>query len=139
LNLLVDQDYECLKIINFGDTAMRVQDEDEEVDDQYGTKSWMAPKVEKKLRHSPIKADRWAGLVGAFFCTCFDKFRKENKPLRAFPRVLEVDNPKKRPSLLEWSSYLTPPLSGSDVKNVKDADEREKGQPKWKVDGENVQ
>jgi len=93
---------------------MRVQDEDEEVDDQCGTKNWMAPNVEKKLRHSAIKVQFTDGPVpeGAFFCTCF---RKENKPLRAFSRALEVNSPKKRPSLLEWSSYLIPPLSGSDV------------------------
>ena len=60
-NPLVDQDF-CLKIIDF-DIAMRLKDEDEEVDDQCGTKHWMAPEVGKKLRYSPVKAGRmvmWA-------------------------------------------------------------------------------
>ena len=51
---LLDETF-CLKMIDL-DIAMRV--EDEEVDDQCGTKDWMAPEVEKNLRHSPIKADR---------------------------------------------------------------------------------
>jgi serine/threonine protein kinase len=43
-NLVVDRDF-CLKIIDF-DVAMRVKDENEEVDDQCGTEHWMAPEVE---------------------------------------------------------------------------------------------
>ncbi|KAH9963844.1 kinase-like domain-containing protein, partial [Russula dissimulans] len=57
-NLLVDRKF-CLKIIDF-DLAMRVEGSDEEVDDQCGHEKWMAPEVKWKLRHSPIKADRWA-------------------------------------------------------------------------------
>ncbi|KAI0291847.1 kinase-like domain-containing protein, partial [Russula brevipes] len=57
-NLVVDRDF-CLKIIDF-DVAMRVRDEDEEVDDLCGTDHWIAPEVEKELRHSPMRADRWA-------------------------------------------------------------------------------
>ncbi|KAI0286413.1 kinase-like domain-containing protein, partial [Russula brevipes] len=57
-NLVVDREF-CLKIIDF-DVAMQVKDENQEVDNSCGTKHWMAPEVEKKLRHSPIRADRWA-------------------------------------------------------------------------------
>ncbi|KAI9462537.1 kinase-like domain-containing protein [Russula earlei] len=56
-NLLVDQDF-CVKIIDF-DVAMQVTGEGEEVNDQCGTKHWMAPEIGKSM-HSPIKADRWS-------------------------------------------------------------------------------
>ena len=52
-NLLVDPDDFCLKIIDF-DIAIQV-----EVDDDCGTKHWMAPEVEdNSSTYSPIKADR---------------------------------------------------------------------------------
>jgi len=89
-NLLVDQDF-CLKIIDF-DIAIRVKDEDEEVDDQCGTKHWMAPEVEKKLRYSPLKADRWS--CGRVLLYLLDEFRKGDKPLRAFARNLTVHTPQ---------------------------------------------
>ena len=54
-NLVVDTEF-CLKIIDF-DVAMQVKDEDEEVNSQCGMEGWMAPKVVKKLKHSPIKAN----------------------------------------------------------------------------------
>jgi serine/threonine protein kinase len=97
-NLLLDNKF-CLKIIDF-DIAMRVEDEDEEVDDQCGTKNWMAPEVEKRLRHSPIKADRWA--CGRVLLFLLDKFGTEDESLKGFARNLMADNPKHRPSLLEW-------------------------------------
>ena len=71
-NLLVDENF-CLKIIDF-DIAMRVVDEDEEVDDQCGKKDWVAPEVEKKLRHSRTKADRWA--CGQVLLFLLDEFSK---------------------------------------------------------------
>ncbi|KAH9988465.1 kinase-like domain-containing protein, partial [Russula compacta] len=57
-NLVVD---ECLwlKIIDF-DVAMQVDDEDEVVDGQCGTKGWMTPEMEERSMYSPIKADRWS-------------------------------------------------------------------------------
>jgi len=94
-NLLLDENF-CLKIIDF-DIAMRVKDEDEEVDDQCGTKNWMAPEVEKNLRHSPIKADRWA--CGQVILFLLDAFGKEDESLRGFARNLTAYNPKHRPSL----------------------------------------
>jgi len=113
-NLLVGQNF-CLKIIDF-DIAMLVKDEDEEVDDQCGTKHWMAPEVEKKLRHSPIRADRWA--CGHVLLFLLDNLRTEDKPLRAFARNLEVHDPKQRPPLSEWRRLST--LLLSDVGNVGD-------------------
>jgi len=95
-NLLVDENF-CLKIIDF-DIAMRVEDEDEEVDEQCGTKHWMAPEVEGNLRHSPIKADRWScGHVILYF---LDKSKQEGKYLRPFATKLTAHDPKRRPSLL---------------------------------------
>jgi len=106
-NLLLDKNF-CLKIIDF-DIAMRVKDEDDEDDDQCGTKNWMAPEVEKKLRHSPIKADRWA--CGRVLLFLLDKFGKEDKSLGVFARNLMAYNPKDRPSLLEWCNDSAPALS----------------------------
>ena len=54
-NLVVDKK-PCMKIIDF-DTARQVKDEDEEIHGRCGTRNWMAPEVEKKLKHSPIRAD----------------------------------------------------------------------------------
>jgi serine/threonine protein kinase len=134
-NLLVDQDF-CLKIIDF-DFAIRVKDEDEEVDGQCGTVHWIAPEVEKKLNHSPIKADRWT--CGHVLLVLLDKFRKEDKLLRAFARNLKSYNPKRRPSLLEWRSYLA--ARHSDVGNVWNADIRKAWRPRqdsMEVDGEDA-
>ena len=95
-NLLVDNNF-CLKIIDF-DNAMQVEDEDEEVDDQCGTENWMAPEVEQNLRHSPIKADRWA--CGRVVLFLLGKFGKEDEYLGAFAKNLVAHNPNRRPSLL---------------------------------------
>jgi serine/threonine protein kinase len=93
-----------LKVIDF-DTAMWVEDEDEEVDDHCGTEGCMAPEVEKKLRHSPIKADRWA--CGRVLLILIDSFGKDEKTLRAFAKDLMAHNPKQRPSLLKWAGSDT--------------------------------
>jgi serine/threonine protein kinase len=97
-NLVLDKNL-CLKIIDF-DIARQVQDEDEEVDDQCGTENWMAPEVEKKLRHSPIRADRWA--CGRVLLFLLQRFGKEVKFLRVFATNLMAHNPKQRPSLVGW-------------------------------------
>jgi len=136
-NLVLDQNF-CLKIIDF-DTAMRVEDEDEEVHDQCGTKGWMAPEVVKKLRHSPIKADRWG--CGRVLLFLLDKFGKEDNSLRVFARDLVVYNPRQRPSLLGWCSYPAPPFS--DVGSIwnSDADARKVSRSRpdpVEVDGENA-
>ena len=108
-NLLVDRDL-CLKIADF-DIAVQVKDEDEEVNDQCGTKGWMAPEVKNKSSiYSPIKADRWS--CGRVRLYLLDKFKKEERVLRVIGRELKAHDPKRRPSLLEWESW-------SDVASVR--------------------
>ncbi|KAI0288637.1 kinase-like domain-containing protein [Russula brevipes] len=119
-NLVVDREF-CLKIIDF-DVAMQVKDENEEVDNSCGTKHWMAPEVEKKLRHSPIRADRWA--CGRVLQYLLGSGRTEGeRPTIATLRPI-ADNlcayvPKDRPSLpllrLERSSSIP---AGSNVISV---------------------
>jgi serine/threonine protein kinase len=114
-NLVVDKKT-CLKIIDF-DTARQVKDEDEEFDGQCGTENWMAPEVDKKLKHSPIKADRWACGRVLLFLLC--GLRKEDKSVRSFATKLMAHNPKQRPKLLEWYSYSAPPVwHAGNVRNV---------------------
>jgi serine/threonine protein kinase len=130
-NLVVDRNFN-LKIIDF-DIAMRVEGEDEEVDEQCGTRGWMAPEVEKKLRHSPIKADRWA--CGEVILFLLDRFSKEDESLLVFARDLVAHNPRQRPSLLAWNRYLA--QSFSDDGNVGNTDARKTSQPRRdRVDSE---
>lgn len=111
-NLLVDQSF-CLKIIDF-DIALLVKDEDEEVDDHCGTSHWMAPEITKKLKYSPIKADRWS--CGHVILFLLDELRKEDKRLSIIGRKLKAHDPKQRPSLLEWPGWSDAALSS--VSNV---------------------
>ena len=106
-NLLLDQDL-CLKIIDF-DIALQLKDEDEEVDDRCGTAHWMAPEIEEKSRYSPIKADRWS--CGRVILCLLHELRKEDKRLQMIGRKLKAHDPKQRPSLLKWRSWLDAPLS----------------------------
>jgi serine/threonine protein kinase len=133
-NLVVDRDF-CLKIIDF-DVAMQVKDED---DDCCGTKHWVAPGVEKSpLMYSPIKADRWS--CGRVILYILDELGKEHELLRAIARKLEAHNPKQRPSLLEWHTWVAAPLQG--VPNVGEVGERRAGQPRQdtiEVDGESME
>jgi serine/threonine protein kinase len=80
-NLVVDQDF-SLKIIDF-DIAIQLKAEDEEVNDECGTKYWMAPEVEKKpvVTSSPIRADRWS--CERILLHLLDKTETDNKQLRA--------------------------------------------------------
>jgi serine/threonine protein kinase len=112
-NLVLDRDF-CLKIIDF-DIAMRVREEDEEVDDQCGTEHWIAPEVEKEPSHSPMRADRWA--CGRVLLYLLARFRNGDERLKVFARNLCVDDPKERPSLREWKSFSVP-----DVRNTVSAD-----------------
>ena len=131
-NLVVDEEF-CLKIIDF-DVAMRVKDEDEEVDGQCGTEGWMAPEVAKNLRHSPIKADRWA--CGYVIWVLLDTFRKGDESLSTFARSLRSGNPEQRPSLLQFSCKAPQLLH---VGNVQAADRRKVSRPRqesMEVDGE---
>jgi len=98
-NLLVSKEDFCLKVIDF-DISIQVKDEDEEVDGQCGTESWMAPEAEdKSLMYSPIRADRWS--CGRVILHLLDEFRKEDKPLWSIATKLKVRDPKRWPSLLE--------------------------------------
>jgi serine/threonine protein kinase len=130
-NLLVDPDDFCLKIIDF-DIAIQV-----EVDDDCGTKHWMAPEVEdNSSTYSPIKADRWS--CGNVLLCLIDELRTEDARLRAIGRTLTVRDPKQRPSLLEWHNWLPVPLLDMcDIKN--DVGERKASRPRqdsMEVDGE---
>jgi len=122
-NLLVDQAF-CLKIIDF-DIALQVKNEDEEVDDHCGTVHWIAPEIEEKLMYSPIKADRWS--CGRVILCLLDELSKEDKRLRTIGRKLQVHDPRQRPSLLEWPSWLDRPPSN--IANVLKAGERKASRP----------
>ena len=107
----------CLKIIDFG-FAMRMKDENEEVEDICGAKTWMAPEVEKiSGPYSPIKADRWA--CGRFILHVLDKLREEDIVLRAVGAMLKADDPRQRPSMLEWRNWTS--LRVDDMPNGKAA------------------
>jgi serine/threonine protein kinase len=110
-NLVVDRNF-SLKIIDF-DVAMRVKGEDEVVEDQCGTKGWMAPEIEEKSMYSPIKADRWS--TGRCLLYLLDTFRKEDGDVRMIARKLTAYNPEQRPSMLQVAA---PFLGVSDVANV---------------------
>jgi serine/threonine protein kinase len=129
-NLLVERDL-CLKIIDF-DVAMQVEDEDQQVDDRCGTKGWMAPEVEKKSRHSPIRADRWA--CGRVLLYLLNEFKNEDESLTAFARCLIAYDPKQRPSLIGASSVTLPLFS--DVGNVCSAMKRKVLRPSQDPEGE---
>jgi len=133
-NLFIDRDRDlCLKIADF-DIAMQVKDEDEEVNDQCGTKGWMAPEVENKSSpYSPIKADRWS--CGRVLLYLLDEFKKEERLLRVIGRELKAHDPKRRPSLLEWESW-------SDVASVRKTGKGKASRPMddtMAVDGEDPQ
>ena len=70
---MVDQEL-CLKIIDFN-IAMQLKDEDEEVDDECGTKYWMAPEVEKKSTMY-VRLGLTDGHAGMFFCTFLTSSRQ---------------------------------------------------------------
>ncbi|KAH9995504.1 kinase-like domain-containing protein [Russula vinacea] len=61
-NLVCDGDFR-LQIIDF-DVAIKVQDENTEIDEYRGTKNWTAPEMGDEEgptpMYSPIKADRWS-------------------------------------------------------------------------------
>ena len=133
-NLVVDRDL-CLKIIDF-DSALQVEDEDDKVDDYCGTKYWMAPEVEERLIYSPIKADRWS--CGRALLSLLDELGKEDKHLEAFAGNLMEHNPRQRPSLLEWRSYLPPPLSDVGDGDVRNINERKASRPRQGSSGKDT-
>ncbi|KAJ8520606.1 hypothetical protein ONZ45_g2586 [Pleurotus djamor] len=98
-NLLLTGSFH-LKVIDF-DLALRVKDEDEEINDACGTEGWVAPEIQEKRSHSPIKSDRWA--CGAIILHIHDHCRQtEPSDLRLFAKQLMLDSPNQRPPLSEW-------------------------------------
>jgi len=91
-NLLVEWDF-SLKIIDF-DLAMQVKDEDEVVNDQCGTKGWLAPEIVEKSMYSPIKADRWAS--GRVLLYLLSRCRKRDTVLMTIASELTAYNPEGR-------------------------------------------
>jgi serine/threonine protein kinase len=110
-NLLVGKEDFCLKVIDF-DTAIKVNNEDEEVDGECGTEGWMAPEVEaRSSMYSPIRADRWS--CGKVIIFLLDKFGKKDEPLRSIAMRLKARSPRQRPSLLEWQISSALPVLDS--------------------------
>ncbi len=89
---------------------MKVNDEDEVVDGQCGTKGWMAPEMEEELMYSPIKADRWS--TGQVLLYLLDEVREEDTVLRMTARKPTAHNPDQRSSMLQVAASL------SDMVNV---------------------
>ena len=111
-NLLVRKEDFCLKIIDF-DIAIKVKDEDEEVDGEYGTEGWMAPEVEaQSSTYSPVRADRWS--CGQVIMYLLEVFGTKHERLTGIAKKLKAHTPSLRPSLLEWhSSSALPVLDGA--------------------------
>jgi tRNA A-37 threonylcarbamoyl transferase component Bud32 len=104
-NLVCDSDFR-LQIIDF-DVAIKVQDENTEVDKYRGTKNWTAPEMGDEEgptpMYSPIKADRWScGRV--LLCHIMVK---RDKRLSKFADQLMANDPQQRPSLLEWPQWFS--------------------------------
>jgi serine/threonine protein kinase len=111
-NLVVDR-HCCLKIIDF-DIAIRLNDENEEVSGYCGTKGWVAPEIEKKMgKYSPIRADRWS--CGNIILQLFHALKKNNGLLEGKAKELKADNPRLRPSLLEWENWTETSLSSDEL------------------------
>ena len=103
-NLVCDKNY-SLQIIDF-DVAIKVQDENTEIDKYRGTEGWTAPEMGKPdgptPMYSPIKADRWSCghvlvqhiMVG-----------EGNNSLSKFASQLMACDPRQRPSLLDWRKW----------------------------------
>ncbi|KAJ2926260.1 hypothetical protein H1R20_g10849, partial [Candolleomyces eurysporus] len=116
-NLLYDTETRQLKIIDF-DIAVRVKDEDQEIEGYCGTPGWTAPEMGDdggpKQRYSAIKADRWA--CGRILRT-FLKY----EPVNGFSTLAEqlmATDPSERPSLVEWCAPQTLQVDSGGAKDV---------------------
>ncbi|KAJ2925314.1 hypothetical protein H1R20_g11752, partial [Candolleomyces eurysporus] len=99
-----------LKIIDF-DIAVRVKDEEQEIEGYCGTPGWTAPEIGPKRKYSAIKADRWA-------CGRILQMFLKYEPTSGFStlaRELMVNNPRERPSLVEWRDLQVDPRGAKDV------------------------
>jgi serine/threonine protein kinase len=117
-NLVRDNDFN-LKIIDF-DTAIKVQNENTELDKYCGTEGWTAPEIGKQdgptPMYSPIKADRWScGRVILHHIMVGIMTREGDHRLSKFADQLMAKDPQQRPSLLEFhrASTLKDSLSRS--------------------------
>ncbi|RXW11983.1 hypothetical protein EST38_g13873 [Candolleomyces aberdarensis] len=100
-----------LKIIDF-DIAVRVKDEEQEIEGYCGTPGWTAPEVGPKQKYSAIKADRWAcGNVLQMFL----KY-EPTSGLSTLAQDLMTTNPSERPSLVEWRDLQVDPSGAKDVR-----------------------
>ena len=141
-NLVCDDAF-LLKIIDF-DLAIKVEDENSEIDECCGTKVWTAPEMgeedEPTPMHSPIKADRWS--CGRVLLRHI-MIGKEDNRLWRFATQLMASDPQRRPSLLPSllgrRKGTSAPLS--DVVNIFVRDGEEVSRP-WQgmdeVDGESM-
>jgi serine/threonine protein kinase len=103
-NLVRDSNFN-LKIIDF-DLAIKVQDENTEIDKYCGTEGWIAPEIGKEegptLMYSPIKADRWScGRVILRHIMVGVTVGKGVRDLLMLANRLIAKDPQQRPSLLE--------------------------------------
>jgi serine/threonine protein kinase len=108
-NLVCDDAF-CLQIIDF-DVAIKVEDENTEIDEYVGSEGWTAPEMDEQDGlmpvYSPIKADRWS-------CGCvllYHIIAKGDNRLSKFADQLMAKDPQQRPSLLEWHKWFVTPFS----------------------------
>ena len=106
-NLVCDGDFR-LQIVDF-DIAIRVEDENTEIDEYRGTENWTAPEMGKEEgptpMYSPIKADRWS--CGRVLLRHI-MVGKGDKRLSKFADQLMANDPQERPSLFEWGQWFAP-------------------------------
>ncbi len=101
-NLLCTNDFR-LRIIDF-DSAVRIDSEDSLIIGVHGTEGWMAPEVRDRAPFSPIRADKWT--CGKMLLWFLEKRATKNEDLVSFAKRLMDYNPRRRPSLVEWSAGL---------------------------------
>jgi serine/threonine protein kinase len=104
---LVYTDTFRVQIIDF-ELAIRVQDEDDTVEDDVGTDDYRAPETYdpygegRPKPYSPIRADRWScGRVVLWVLSRLDD-SVLCPDLFSFAHRLQDDNPMDRPPLVEW-------------------------------------
>jgi serine/threonine protein kinase len=140
-NLVRDRDFN-LKIIDF-DRAIKVQDENTEIDKYCGTEGWTAPEIGKQEgqtpMYSPIKADRWScGHAILYHIMDGVAFWKRDSRLSNFANELMAKDPQQRPSLLEYPQ-LRPSLLESHVASIHKDSVYQSRQDVIDVDGESME
>ncbi|KAJ3511726.1 hypothetical protein NLJ89_g3928 [Agrocybe chaxingu] len=98
-NLVYNASTGQLKIIDFA-IAVRVENEEQEVEYRGGTEDWTAPEVVKGRRFSAIRADRWAcGQILEIFVM---HDIRSGKSFSDLAEQLMTMDPSQRPSLVDW-------------------------------------